>query len=393
MATRDDFTAGTRNRLAARVGWRCSQPSCRRATVGPQQGEPRGVVIAGEAAHITAAASGGPRYDASLAREERRHISNGIWLCSACADIIDKDFRNYSVATLRQWRELAEREAHQALVGGLGASWFEPTTLVGFGFDIVVEAVWVAGSREKWGFGVKNFIVGDEAKLLAFLDDAGRGRQTDFVTVETQGDGRVLTSAPSWERPGGSEWRLKVTLPIQPRPPRSDPKEMGADLALTADGDLAIVDGDLALVSGVENAKQRIWTVLSTAHEEWVLHPEFGSRWRRLAEAYGSDLALLGRLFLLDVARLVNIPVPTTSYERQNGRVVAVTRNEAQLDFVERVESVSVLELNWSTRETKVRIALTWASDGTRWEEVLTIPLAESSRPRPPPSQTLKGSI
>lgn len=391
MATRDEFTSDTKNRLAARVAWRCSQPSCRRSTIGPQQGDPRGIVTAGEAAHITAAAPGGPRYDSTLTEEQRKDISNGIWLCSACADIIDKDFRNYSVATLQQWRQLAERDAHQALVGAAGVAWFEPSTLVGFGFDIVAEAVWLAGSREEWGFGIRKFIVGDESSLRSFIDGCGADKTADFVTVESQGDGRIVTAAPSWYRPTDlSEFRLEVKLPIQPRPDRSDPNKMGSDLALV-DGDLVIVDGDLALVSGVDNAKQRIWTALSTPLEEFGLHPNWGSRWRNLAEAHGSDLALLGRLFLLDMARLVNIPILTTDYERVDGQLVTVAKREAPLDFVERVESVSVLELDWVKRETKVRIALRWAGDGARWEDVLTIPLPERRLPAKPPSVTAVG--
>ena len=349
------------------------------------------MVTAGEAAHISAAAPGGPRYDPALTPEQRKDINNAIWLCSTCADIVDKDFRNYSVATLRQWRDLAERDAHQALVGSSGGAWFEPTTLVGFGFDVVTEAVWLAGSREQWGFGIKSFIRGDEAGLRAFIDSAGRDGSTAFVTVETQGDGRVLTAAPSWERPTGqSEFPLKVTLPIQPRPERSDPKNMGINLALV-DGDLAIVDGNLALVRGVDNAKQSIWTVLSTPHEEWVLHPEFGSRWRRLAEVHGSDLVLLGRLFLLDMARLVNIPIPTTDFERRDGQFVMVAKEEAPLDFVERVESIRVLELDWAKHEVKVRVALRWAGDGRRWEDVLKIPLPPRGTPVELPSLTFTG--
>lgn len=59
---RDDFTAPTKKRLAGRAGHRCSNPDCQTLTIGPQPGG-NGTISLGEAAHITAAAPGGPRYD------------------------------------------------------------------------------------------------------------------------------------------------------------------------------------------------------------------------------------------------------------------------------------------------------------------------------------------
>lgn len=38
-------------------------------------------------------------------------IGNGIWLCSACSLMIDRDVDRYSAETLRQWRVQAEAQA------------------------------------------------------------------------------------------------------------------------------------------------------------------------------------------------------------------------------------------------------------------------------------------
>jgi hypothetical protein len=51
--------------------------------------------MTGKAAHIHAAAPGGRRYLASMTPYERRDISNGIWLCSHHADLIDDDAATY----------------------------------------------------------------------------------------------------------------------------------------------------------------------------------------------------------------------------------------------------------------------------------------------------------
>ena len=114
---RDDFTKSTVERLAKRAGFLCSNPHCRMPTVGAAQGHD-GVVNVGMAAHITAAAPGGPRYDPTLSAEQRRHYSNGIWLCQAHGKLIDSDEAHFSVATLREWKGRAEVSSFLALLSG-----------------------------------------------------------------------------------------------------------------------------------------------------------------------------------------------------------------------------------------------------------------------------------
>ena len=87
---RDDFLSQAKDTLARRVGLHCSNPDCGKRTSGPAE-DPSETVSIGVAAHITAASSGGPRYDANLAESERRSINNGIWLCADCARLIDSD--------------------------------------------------------------------------------------------------------------------------------------------------------------------------------------------------------------------------------------------------------------------------------------------------------------
>src|SRR3954447_21951081 len=107
---RDEFTAATKQTLAQRVGNCCSLPTCRATTSGPQL-DPDGAVNVGRAAHITAASNKGPRYDKALTSAQRKHASNGIWVCAICADIIDKDLTRFTVEELRVFKIEAEREA------------------------------------------------------------------------------------------------------------------------------------------------------------------------------------------------------------------------------------------------------------------------------------------
>jgi len=115
---RDDFDAKTKEILARRVGYRCSNPDCGKLTSGPQE-DPEKALNIGVAAHITAASEGGPRYDLSLSPEERRSVDNGIWLCQNCAKLIDSDVQRYTPELLREWKRRAEQRARDE-IGGIG---------------------------------------------------------------------------------------------------------------------------------------------------------------------------------------------------------------------------------------------------------------------------------
>jgi hypothetical protein len=114
---RDDFSLAIKNSLAGRVCLRCS--ICGKLTSGPKI-DPAGVINVGVAAHITAASSGGPRYDPALTPGERSGIENGIWLCQMCAKLVDSDPIQYPAQRLREWKRLAE-EATLAELEGRGS--------------------------------------------------------------------------------------------------------------------------------------------------------------------------------------------------------------------------------------------------------------------------------
>ena len=111
---RDDFPLGTKELLAKRVAYRCSNPGCRQVTSGPQE-DPTKVVNIGVAAHVTAASADGPRFDPSLTPDKRRSAENGIWLCQSCAKLVDNDPIHYGVDFLLQWKALAETTAAREL--------------------------------------------------------------------------------------------------------------------------------------------------------------------------------------------------------------------------------------------------------------------------------------
>ena len=116
MTARDDFSAKTKATLAGRAGHACSNPDCRLPTSGAALGDDRKVVAVGVAAHIKAAAPGGKRYDLLQPAEERRHSSNGIWLCTAHAKQIDDDPAHFTVDKLKGWKQRAEEMSALAIL-------------------------------------------------------------------------------------------------------------------------------------------------------------------------------------------------------------------------------------------------------------------------------------
>lgn len=115
MTSRDEFRQPTIRQIAQRAGYRCSNPGCLRPTIGPDGG--RDTTNIGVAAHITAAAEGGPRFDSTLKGEERSAAENGIWLCQTCSRLVDVDLPSHSVEQLREWKTLAEMRAYLGLRG------------------------------------------------------------------------------------------------------------------------------------------------------------------------------------------------------------------------------------------------------------------------------------
>lgn len=111
---RDNFTKKTIEILGKRVGYLCSNPLCRKPTIGSHS-EKNKTTLVGVAAHITAAAEGGPRFNPNMTPEQRKDIDNGIWLCENCAALIDKDPNTFLVDLVNTWKTTAEDRSFFAL--------------------------------------------------------------------------------------------------------------------------------------------------------------------------------------------------------------------------------------------------------------------------------------
>ena len=120
---RDDFSEPVKRLLAERAAYKCSNPDCNRVTIGASLENPDKSIKPGVAAHIYAASKLGPRYDEKQTKEERTSASNGIWLCSTCASLIDKNNGiDFPVPLLRVWKENHELQTFQELSTGISES-------------------------------------------------------------------------------------------------------------------------------------------------------------------------------------------------------------------------------------------------------------------------------
>lgn len=214
---RDEFSSAVKHALKMRASLICSNPDCRKQTVAPSESDEDKFVSLGKVAHITAAAVGGPRYDANLSPAERAAISNAIYLCSGCADFVDKnDGRDFPTSILKSWKKEHEKWVSANLnkqpggVGGEGGG----GTIFGNGGTVIGGRGGIGGVAGVGGKGGSGFIVGDGGLIIggdggscATADGrggkGGRGptERLGFPTI-TWGIGRggALDDHPEYDR-------------------------------------------------------------------------------------------------------------------------------------------------------------------------------------------------
>jgi hypothetical protein len=112
---RDNFTPATRRRIERQARGHCSNPGCRRLT-NAASSHGQGEINIGVAAHICAAAPGGPRPDGSMTPEERSSADNGIWLCATCAHAIDSKDPKFTVALLHEWKRKTNEDSWRSVI-------------------------------------------------------------------------------------------------------------------------------------------------------------------------------------------------------------------------------------------------------------------------------------
>ncbi|RWM01751.1 MAG: hypothetical protein EOR68_09150 [Mesorhizobium sp.] len=171
---RHDFTKATIQFLRDQVGNRCSNPGCRRPTIGSAE-KGQSIVNVGQAAHITAAAPGGPRYLATLTAEERASAENGIWLCQNCGKLIDSDSVHHTVELLRDWKRRAQDQAFVEVSTGRLAAAANPAS------DGDETEIWTAAAADLAKFKRLETFPKHAISISLAIQDDDRG---ELVTAE-----------------------------------------------------------------------------------------------------------------------------------------------------------------------------------------------------------------
>jgi hypothetical protein len=360
---RDNFRTKTKNILASRVAYFCSFPGCNRITIGPGSKNSEHVISIGEAAHIHSAAPNGPRNNPSLTPEQRSSVDNGIWMCKTHSRLIDADEINYSAETILKWKIDKENSIRRRLENLEQETIHEPLTLVMFSIKLIIECKWVYVSEESWKFEIYNFIEGDLTSLYEYINKySGLHEWEKFIIVESQGDGRVVESIAIFNEKD----KILINCRILPKLPRTNPHELGSDLAMADDGDLAFENGDLGIVSGLDYALQLIRTNLSWDFGWWA-NPHLGSNFTDIYNKYHKSQSKLNSIVKLELVRLITVPTPKGIFDDSIG--------SPELSFVNRVNWVKVSRHNPNEPFLIIQMSLEWGNYET-WIGELKIPFS-----------------
>jgi hypothetical protein len=303
---RDNFSPKTVRALAQRAGYRCSFPGCNQLTVGPSEESLESITNIGIAAHIHAAAPGplARRYDPNQTPEERKDISNGIWMCANHSVEIDRDETRYTAAIIKDMKRVHEEEIKNEVSNSLPSS--KHNDFIAIGIDIIVFGELTGISSNEWTVKFSNFFTGDLSKLISFNEKFNSiPAEEKFILINHLGEGRSISAPVRLNKLSDG---YEVTIPVELDIPRTNCNKLPRDLDIFTKDDLFVdSSGDIATVSGFDALPQQIYISLSTIRGEMHFHPTLGSRIREFFHDFEGTM-WLDKLVKLEVIRLSCIP-------------------------------------------------------------------------------------
>jgi hypothetical protein len=346
-SNRVEFPASVKRALADRVAWRCSFPACNALTVGPGHGDETDTINLGEAAHIYAAAPNGPRPNPSMSAAELSSIENGIWLCRHHARLIDSDESSFAPDTLKQWKKAKEFETHKELQHPRKNVDIPPMTFVVISTDIIFEGSWKSVQKGMWTFSIIKFIKGCLEDLRVY-----EPTEDSFVVVESQGDGRPIAGATQWSWENNENL---IAIPVTEKLPRSNPDQIGMDIAMGDDGDIIFENGDFKMVTGIDCALQILKLTLNAQYGSWMFD-NVGSFFTQYYWTYKENNYLLNKMLKIEVSRLISIP-----------ETIVKGTAMPQLNFINRVLDLQVKDPELQNDKLMILLKLEWGN-GRVWE-------------------------
>jgi len=120
------FSPTVAEAIAYRSAYICNAPECNALTVGPAMADPNLKNKCGQAAHIVGEKKTAARYRDDAGPAYIASAANGIWLCSSCHDLVDKNKgRDYSEQELLKWKH-----EHEEMIATLLRTHQSPLPLV-----------------------------------------------------------------------------------------------------------------------------------------------------------------------------------------------------------------------------------------------------------------------
>ena len=320
---RDNFLAKTRVKLALRANYRCSFPTCGIATSGPNDESPSKSISIGMAAHIHAAASNGPRYLVSMTPEERRDITNGIWMCRNHGTLIDEDTSRYTAEDIREMKRAHEKKIDDEITGRPLNNDQAKLDLIAIGPELIVIGELVAAKLDEWKIQIHHFVIGEFSTLVQFQERFDKLDLIDrYILVNALGDGRQLVSVPSFEKIEGS---YLVTCTVSASVPRMSAHSLPRDFALNDANDIFLQNRDIAMVSGIDAFPQRIKSCLSLQRGESPFHPTFGAKLTKYFDDFQQS-PWFSNLLKLEVIRQAAIPYYDVILKKSYTPLMSVSR-------------------------------------------------------------------
>lgn len=319
---------------------------CKRSTSGPSEESASAVTDIGIAAHISAAASGpgARRFDPHMTSEERRHISNGIWLCASCSVLIDRDEKRFTVEKLK-----CVRDEHEAARRIQGDNNIDRSDVIAIGREIIAAGQILAAGHNGFKIRLSHFVEGSGRELMLFASEFNQlqagGR---YVLINELGYGGFLAEAPSVSR-NGDHYQVQFLFLAQ-TPRRNATHNITSMCARTGQ-----------LVQGMDALVQNFERTLGMARGEWFADLELGSNLADLYWRYHGS-PWFERMAMSEIIRLASIP-------KRNRHTGA---DATPFLCVKRVNRVSVP--SFKLIEQKLRIDVEFAIEGLgNWCGVLSV--------------------
>lgn len=375
MSDRDDFSAQTKRFVALRAGYRCSFTDCPQLTVGPSDDSPTSYTSIGEAAHISGASTGGPRYLSTMSPEERSSIDNAIWLCAKHARVIDRDTHTFTVEKLRAMKRVHEAAITHEIIGTpLRTRHFE---LIAIGPDAVCTGELLGVDSMAWSVRLRNFVCGDMHSLVDFISGFNfLAPDEKYILLNELGDGRLLSSPPTLDR---TEDGYVLQCLVHSSFPRINAQDLPREFAISpSTNDQYAVNGRIAEVSGLAALPQRIRSCLSLLPGESPMHPRIGAR---LAEYFSAfqESPWLAHLLKLEVVRHAAIPYDDP----------ILKKTYTLLQCVERVHGIAALTDTPSRGWLPLRVDLDVAGVGRWASDIPVLVQPRSFKSAKPPSDLM----